>query len=249
MRLMRVLLALGIAGTIATNAHSGAPALDPEAHFNIGMSHLRGGRLDMAIESLRAAIKGDGNNPYFYKALGAAYAGKREWGKAVDAFRKALEINPYYADVHNDLGSALSLAGKRDEARQEFLLAFNDPTYPNPEMAARNLGQLYFEEKNLPEAQNWFKTAIQRNKQYGDAYLGLAQVLQTLGRTDEAIAELEVAHKELPDSPAVLLALGEACQSAGRFNEARANYEKVARMDPGGPTGRRALDRIKQLRK
>ena len=40
-----------------------------------------------------------------------------KYDDAVEAFRKALEINPYYVDVRNDLGTALLLSGKRTEGK------------------------------------------------------------------------------------------------------------------------------------
>ncbi len=61
--------------------------------------HLREGRVDLALEEFKRAAKEDPKNPYFQKGLGLAYAAKREWKDAIAAFRKALELNPYYVDV------------------------------------------------------------------------------------------------------------------------------------------------------
>lgn len=220
---------------------------DPETRFNLGLQHLRDGRIDMAIESFKQAIKEDPKNAYFQKGLGMAYLAKREPGKAVEAFKKALEINPYYADVHNDLGTALSLAGKPEEAKREFLTAFNDPTFPTPEVAARNLGQAYLDEKNYNDASSWFRTAVQRNKSYPDGHLGLADTLAAQQRFDEAALQLELANKELPDSYPVLFALAEAYFKAGRFAESRSSFEQLARRDPAGAYGRRALERLRDF--
>lgn len=237
-----------LAGLLLSAVAAGGQAKpDAELRFNQGVQHLREGRVDMAIESLKAAVKEDGKNAYFQKGLGQAYAAKRDWDRAAEAFRKALELNPYYVDVRNDLGTTLLLAGHREEGKKELLAAFNDPLCPAPEMTARNLGQAYFEEKSYNEAYNWFRTAAQRNKRYADAYLGLADTLVALGRVDEALAALEAADKEIPDTVGILLALGEACFQAGRFNESRGYLEKVARLDPTGASGRRALERLRQF--
>jgi Flp pilus assembly protein TadD len=227
------------------------PKLDGEARFNNALAHLREGRLEMALDEFKGAIKEDPKNPYFYKGLGVAYSSladrckddgcrQAQLKEATAAARKALELNPFYVDARNDLGTALLRSGRREEGRKELLAAFNDPTNPSPEMTARNLGQSYLEDKNLSQALNWFQTSVARNKGYADAWLGLADVLVSQGRIDEAVVQLQQAAKELPQDWSVLLALGEAYYRAGRFAEARPQLETVAAKDPGGPAGRRA---------
>jgi len=241
------MLALVLSGLLLGLAAAPGPKLDPETYFDRGLTHLREGRVDQALEAFKAAVKGDPKNAYFQKGLGQAHLAKREWSKAAEAFRQALEINPYYADVHNDLGTALLLGGKREEARQELLAAYNDPTFATPEVAAHNLGQSYLEEKNYGEAYTWFRTTVQRNKGYADGHLGLADTLAAQQRFDEAVLQLEVAKKELPDALPIAMALADACSKVGRQNEARTYFEELARKDPGGPYGRRALERLRDL--
>lgn len=229
-----------------------APALaqsppDAEARFSTGVMHLREGRPDLALEEFKRAVKEDPKNPYFQKGLGLAYAAKRKWKDAIEAFRKALELNPYYVDVRNDLGTALIGAGDREAGKQELLTAFSDPTNPTPEISARNLGQAYFEEKDYAHAINWFRTSLARNKAYPDPYLGLAEALLATGQTAGAVAQLEIAVEEIPDEPNVLLALGQAYYKAGRFAEARTRLDEVVHKDPAGPAGRAAAEQLKSV--
>ncbi|HXB55739.1 MAG TPA: tetratricopeptide repeat protein [Vicinamibacteria bacterium] len=235
-------LAVGLAGAAAAQA-------DPESRFAAGLMHLREGRADMAIDEFKKAIKLDPKNPYFYKGLGQALAQKQKFADATEAFKKALELNPYYTDVRNDLGSALILAGNREEGKKEFLAAFNDPTNPTPEISARNLGEAFLEEKNYGEAANWFRTSVNRHKSYADPYLGLADALVGLGRVEEAIAQLEIGAKEAPENPGLLLSLGQLYNRVGRFKEARTCLEGALKKDPGGPSGRRAGELLKELPK
>ncbi len=232
--------------------------VDGETRFSNGLTHLREGRLEMAIEEFKGAIKEDPKNAYFYKGLGIAYqqladrcvdgaCRQAPLRDAIAASRKALELNPYYVDARNDLGAALLRAGERDAGKKELLAAFNDPTNPSPELTARNLGSAYLEDKNYSEALNWFQSSLNRNKSYPDAWLGLADVLVAQGRLDEAILQLDKALKELPQDMTVLLALGETYYRAGRFSEARPRLETVAGKDPTGPAGRRAAELLKNF--
>jgi len=223
--------------------------LNGEGRFSVGLDHLRAGRYDLAVESFQAAIKEDPKNPYFYKGLGDAYLSQKKFAEAISTFRKALELNPYYVDVRNDLGSALLLSGKREEGKKELSAAFANPENPTPEQTARNLGQAYMEEKNYAQALSWFQTSLSRNRDYPDAYILAADALMALGRTDDAISELETGFKTLPKDLSLTLALGLGYYRAGRFAEARPHLEQVAARDPAGPAGRRAVELLAKFPK
>jgi tetratricopeptide (TPR) repeat protein len=94
---------------------------------------------------------------------------------------------------------------------------------------------------------DWFRTAIGRNKGYGECYVLLSESLEALGRKEEALAQLELGAKEAPSNAAVRQALGEAYFKVGRFGEARASFESVVKADPSGPHGRRATDMLRNL--
>jgi Tfp pilus assembly protein PilF len=244
--LQAAVFALLPAGALPARAQSSAEA---EMRFSTGVMHLREGRVDLALEEFKKAVKEDGKNPYFQKGLGLAYSAKRDWKPAIAAFRRALEINPYYVDVRNDLAAALISSGDREAGKKEFLAAFADPTNPTPEVSARNLGQAYFEEKNYAQAISWYRTALGRNKSYADAYLGIADALTASGQGAEAVVQLEAAVKEVPEDASLLLALGQAYLRVGRFGEARTLLEDVVRKDPAGALGRQAAEQLRSVPK
>lgn len=228
---------------------------DAEITFNTGLVHLREGRIDMAVDSFKKAVKQDPKNAYFHKGLGIAYSRLADkcaagddkcraerFGEAVDEARKALELNPYYVDARNDLGSALIALGRRDEGKKELLAAYEDPTNPTPELSARNLGVAFLEEKNLPQAESWLLTCVTRNKAYAEAFVLLGDVLLAQNKVTEAVAHLEQGEKSTREDPLVMLALGQAYYRAGRLSDARGRWEALAAKDPGGAAGRRALE-------
>lgn len=217
-----------------------AQAGDAEARFEMGLSHLREGRADRAIEEFDKAIKANDKNPYFRKAMGHALAAKGRYPEAIAQYRKALELNPYFVDVRNDLGSALVLSGKREEGKKELLAAFGDATNPTPEIAAHNLGLAYLDEKAYSKAFDWLTTATHRNKAYAECYILIAEALQALGRGAEVLPQLETGYREAPTSVPLRIALGEALFKAGRFGEARGHLEAAVKADPSGAQGRRA---------
>lgn len=224
-------------------------APDAEMRFSTGVMHLREGRVDAALDEFKRAAKEDPKNPYFQNGLGLAYAAKGEWKDAVAAFRKALELNPYYADAKNALGYALIMSGDREGGKRELLAAFSDAMNPAPEISAYNLGRAYLEEKNYTEAVNWLRTSLNRNREYSEAYILLAETLMASDRADAAVAELEAGVKAVPTDPGLQLGLGRAYYKVGRFSDARARFEEAVKVDPAGPAGRAAAEQLKALPK
>ena len=216
-----------------------AAGATPRRDSAAGLTHLREGRAELALEEIKKAVSQDDKNPYFYKGLGQptpsseVQGGDRGLpeGAAAQPLLRRRAQRPRHGPI---------LSGKREEGRKEFLTAFSDPTNPTPEISSRNLGQTYLEDKNYPEAIHWFRSAIARNKIYADPYFGVADALLATGQLDEAIAQLEAGVREAPNDPAMLTGLGEVLLKAGRFTEARAQLEAAIKKDPGGAWGRRA---------
>jgi tetratricopeptide (TPR) repeat protein len=251
-------LALALAGPALAQSPPSA-----EMRFSTGVMHLREGRAELALEEFKKAVQEDPKNPYFQKGLGLAYAAKAsarrsaspdaspsgEWRDAIACFRKALEINPYYVDVRNDLGAALVGSGDREGGKKEFLAAFSDAMNPAPEISAYNLGRVYLEEKNYTDAISWFRTSVSRNKAYAAPYMLLAETLLETGRPEEAVAQLEAGVRETPGDAGMLLYLGRAYFKVGRFAEARTRLEEAVKADPAGQVGRAAAEQLKSLPK
>jgi tetratricopeptide (TPR) repeat protein len=241
------LAVLAVSAFIVGGPSARAQNTDGEVNFLAALTHLQENRPAQAVDEFKKSLHNNPKSPYAYKGLGIAYTQLRRYTEAIAALRKALELNPYYVDVRNDLGTALILSGKREEGKAELMTAFNDPTNPRPEFSSHNLANAYLEEKRYAEAVNWFRTSLARNKQNPGAYLGLADALLGLGQPSEAVGPLETGLKELPNNVALLATLGEAYYRAGRFGEARARLEEAARRDPVGGSGRRASELLKHL--
>jgi Flp pilus assembly protein TadD len=217
--------------------------------YNAALGHLKEGRAESAVEEFQRALRIEPKNPFFHKGIGVAYLALKRLPEAIASFRKALELNPYYVDARNDLGTALILSGAREEGKRELLAAYNEPMNPTPELTSRNLGRAYFDDGDLEQALTWFRTSVRRNPRYVDAHLGLADTLIGLNRVDEAIRHLESAVNTTSDRVDVVFALGQAYYRAGRWDEARRRLEQVVQKDGASANGRKAADLLKNLPK
>ena len=256
------MLSFAIAALLAVGSLASAQDPEAEIRFGAGVRLLRDGFPERALIELEAALKKDPQNAFYLKGMSVAYSqladkcrpedsGCRNGHlkKAVAAAQKALVANPDYVDARNDLGIALLRLGKRTDGKAELAKAFADPQCPTPEVTAWNLGQAFFEEKEYNEAMTWFQAAQNKNKTLAASYVSIADILMTQGQTDAAILQLETGMKEASGNTAIQLALGDVYVKAGRFQDARATFEQVIKKDPAGPSGRRAIEKLKGIQR
>jgi hypothetical protein len=91
------------------------------------------GRLDEAVERLRAAVKLDPANSDLHRELGISFLLGREWKRARVEMLEAIRNDPTDADAYNGLGYALEKTGELSEALKQYRMATHldpaDPTY------------------------------------------------------------------------------------------------------------------------
>ena len=143
-----------------------------------------------AAAQFRAAAQLDPTYPEPMKALGDLFlaAPRRLFDQAVEAYGKAIELRPFYADAHVGLGDARAAKGEVDGAVGAYqkALVYN-PANPRVYMS---LGKIYYSEKGLYyESVNAYKKAIDLDPQSVEARMGLGEVYEDKGLYREAIDE------------------------------------------------------------
>jgi tetratricopeptide (TPR) repeat protein len=89
-----------------------------------------------ARKTFERAIAVNAKNPNGYSAIGRIHLEQREWSKAEEYFRKAIEAKPSWAWFHYYLGRALAGAGKLDQS----VAAFKQATTLDPLHALSHAG-------------------------------------------------------------------------------------------------------------
>jgi Flp pilus assembly protein TadD len=91
------------------------------------------GRLDEAVEHLRAALKLDAENSDLHRELGITFLLGKDWKRARVEMLEAIRHDPTDADAYNGLGYALEKMGDLDQAVKQYRMATHldpaDPTY------------------------------------------------------------------------------------------------------------------------
>jgi len=91
------------------------------------------GRLDEAVERLRAALKLDAENSDLHRELGITFLLGKDWKRARVEMLEAIRHDPTDADAYNGLGYALEKMGDLEAAVKQYRMATQldpaDPTY------------------------------------------------------------------------------------------------------------------------
>jgi tetratricopeptide (TPR) repeat protein len=104
---------------------------------------------------------------------------------AVEAYRKALELNPEAAGALVNLGTICYRQRKFTEAETYYRDAVAaDPDYP---LAQFNLGNLYDEQGRVAEAFAHYRRALQLNPGYADAHFNIALLCERTGDALKAV--------------------------------------------------------------
>ena len=99
--------------------------------------------------------------------------------KAVEAYTRAVALNPSAAGALVNLGTIYYRQRKYEEAERHYERAIAvDSNYP---LAHYNLGNLYDEQGDLTRADQHYATALRLNPNYADAHFNLALLAERRG--------------------------------------------------------------------
>ena len=142
-----------------------------------------------------------------------------DWSAAQRAFRRAIEINPYYPTAHQWYGNYLDSLGRFDDALREKRQALElDPLSLSINVS---IGTTYWLMEKAPEAMGKIYDALEMDKNFLPAVLQLGVVNELSGNLSQSIDNLEQA-VEMDDSPTIQAYLGRAYAMAGLKDKAEA---------------------------
>ena len=133
----------------------------------------------------------------FHSSIGSILCQQGRWEEGMAHLRKALEVNPNYAEAHNNLGAALALRGSADKALAEFERAVEfDPAYVEAQF---NLAKALADRGQFGRAVPHYQKVI-ATQPNSAAHNGLGVALAAQNRPEEAIVHYHMAIKLSPEN-------------------------------------------------
>ena len=191
---------------------------------------LRAGRTAEAIAPLRDAALLQPSSSIIQHDLGLACLEVGHVTDAIAAFRRAVVSDPRYADAHFRLGIALEKLGDMGGA----IAAYDRATKLLPTLAEAwfRAGALVHTLGHREEAIGCFRRAAETAAKTSYGRLGKARALLIEDRNQEAERVLREALVADPENAMAYDLLGNLLSEVGRFDEARACFERAISMAP-----------------
>jgi tetratricopeptide (TPR) repeat protein len=142
----------------------------------------------------------------------------RDWRRAIDTYRGAVEINVATDEILSRLGKAYLRVGNREDAVEAMEAAgrINPTDLDN----FSNLGTACLELKRLADAEKAYRAILVQDDRYAAAYNGLGLVAIERGDGDSARANFEKALEFDPGQYEAMLNLGVLFQRSGVKDQA-----------------------------
>jgi tetratricopeptide (TPR) repeat protein len=148
---------------------------------------------------------------------------------ATEMFRAAVKANPKEPNAHFGLGYLLWSQKKFPEAASEFSAELaNDP---NHKQSLLYLADSHIQMNQLEDARPLLEKVIQLDSSIALAHLDLGIVASEQQHNEEALRELLIAEKLMPEDVNVHWRLGRLYRAMGKKEEAKVEFDKASTLN------------------
>jgi len=176
-------------------------------------------------------------------SLGAAIAGVvllalaaltnaqiQRWRDSFTLFEHTLAVTPPNLRIEHNLGMAMGISGRYDEAATHFAKTLQiDPNFYDGLVA---MGVTRAHQGQVPEAIEYFQAAIRSQPDAPKAHVQLAHALWTQNRDEAALEEMRHASQFAPNDTNIRADVGLALALMGRIPEAIEELHEALRLNP-----------------
>jgi tetratricopeptide (TPR) repeat protein len=196
----------------STAANDSAKAAELKKVFEEGVTASRASQHDLAIEKFNAALA---ISPACFDCqfnIGVALMAKKDEKAAEEAWKKALEMKPDYAEALNALSTLYNNQKRFDEAAAMSAKAATAGGGAGSADATFNQGIILWNQGKIAEAKVKFEETIKMNATHPEAHYQLGMAMLNEGKLAEAVTEFETYVKLAPDGQYATQAKGMIAQ-------------------------------------
>lgn len=229
-------------------------AVSPEVlqHVQAGMQARKQGRTDTAITEFKKVTELQPQLAAAFVNLAAAYMDRHDYGSAIPALKRALELNADLPGAHEMLGYALLAQGYAAEAVPHLEIAKAAGALGIAQLetgkladAIANLQAALAARPNDPDllyylgrasgllSKQSFDTLLAGSLDSPRAHQALAETYAAMRRVPDAEKEYRAAINLRPDTPGLHLGLGQVYAGASQWVKAEEEFRAESALRPG----------------
>ena len=162
-------------------------------------------------------------------ARGCLYIENQVWDEAAREFRKAIKMEPEYAEAYNNLGLSLMCAKKPQEALEAFEAALEH--FPGWNIPEANIGLAYHKLKRDDEAAQYYEKALSKKRNQPVLWLALGDSLAATGKLDKALEAYETAINLSPKYGLAYYRIGMQQARRNQLDEAEVSLKRALEFE------------------
>lgn len=197
------------------------------AYYEQGMKLLEAKNYEEALKVFEEMLR-QGESPEIYYNIGYIKTVKKEYAEAVEAFRKATQLDRYFAKAYEAMGRAYKALGKADEAAESL----------------KRAAEIYMSSEKEEKAEGILNEILEENPDTINVYNTLGVLYRKKGDYEAALKQYERALKIHPDQPKVYYNIGRLHVDLKNLPQAKVNFEKAIALDPDFKEAREAMHAI-----
>lgn len=216
------------------------------AYFNLGSFYLRSDRLNEAEYLYNRVLQLQPNYAVALKNLGIALHNQGKLGPAIDAFRKALVLQPDDEElivllsgdtvvVERRLAEMLYEQGKVEAAILSYRSLIQ--SHPNETALLEKLANIHYNRGEKDTALQLYQNMVRLAPNQTEFYHRMAQIYGALNhKKEEKKTYRQIVELDAKDARA-WQSLGNVAYQMGNTEDAVAAYQRVVQLSPQNPTG------------
>lgn len=166
---------------------------DPEVLYHTG--RIFGNFAFLNMQKLAQVAPG---SIWRHQAEAEAYESQGSSDAAISEYREVLSVDPRRPGIHYRIGRTLLGRSRQSNAADDVTMAAKEfaqelEVDPGDANAAYELGEIHRNAGEFDEAQKFFEQALQSHSDFEEAQLGLAAVLMSEQKPDQALPHLQSA--------------------------------------------------------
>lgn len=192
-----------------------------------GLALVENGNYKTAIKVFSSLTEETETAEYYYN-IGYKKTAEEKYGEAIEAFRKATQLDRLYAKAYEAMGRAFNAIGKPEEA-QRFM---------------QKAADIYMSKEKVEDAEEILNEMLKISPDTINVYNSLGVLYRKKGDLDTALANYKKALKVHPDEPHIHYNIGRLHLEMRDPAKAKDHFGKALKLDPDFREAREVLNAL-----